>query len=71
LKSEKDVNLGFWFSMLQTRCLLLLYLMRYHKVSKKQRKKGGNNNMVSQVDVNLDTINIYLISDIIDLISSQ
>jgi len=45
--------------------------MRYHKVSKKQRKKGGNNNMVSQVEVNLDTINIYLISDIIDLISSQ
>jgi len=27
--------------------------------------------MVSQVEVNLDTINIYLISDIIDLIFSN
>ena len=36
--------------------------MRYHKVSTKQKKKGGTNIMVSQVEVNLDMINIYLIS---------
>jgi len=43
--------------------------MKYHWIREKQ--KGDTNTMVSQVEVALDTIDIYFISDILDVISSD